>query len=39
LFLEYQNSIFEISEGSGDSEDWTNDAENLAVHHRKKNTF
>jgi len=25
-----------ISEGSCDTEDWSNDAENLALHHRKK---
>ncbi len=28
-----------ISEGSCDTEDWCNNAENSALHHRKKNTF
>ncbi len=25
-----------VSEGSRDTEDWSNDAENSALHHRKK---
>ncbi len=28
-----------ISEGSCDTEDWSNDAENSALHHRKKTIF
>jgi len=28
-----------ISEGSCDTEDWSNDAENLALHHRKKKWY
>ncbi len=28
-----------ISEGSCDTEAWSNDAENLALRHRKKNTY
>jgi len=28
-----------ISEGSCDSEDWSNDAENSALHHRNKLLF
>jgi len=33
MFLEQQ--IRMISEGSCDTEDWSNDAENSALHHRK----
>ncbi len=28
-----------ISEGSCDTEDWSNDAENSALHHRNKTIF
>ncbi len=33
MFLEQQISIL-TSEGSCDAEDWSNDAENSAAHHR-----
>ncbi len=31
----FKNWIRMISEGSCDTEDWSNDAENTALHHRK----
>ncbi len=34
MFLELQTSIQMISEGSCEAEDWSNDAENSALHHR-----
>ncbi len=36
---EQQICILEISEGSWDFEDWNNDAENSALHHRNKLHF
>ncbi len=40
MFLEQQISILEmISEGSCDAQDWSNYAENSALHHRNKFTF
>ncbi len=37
MFLEHQVCILElISEGSRDTEDWSNDAENSALHHSNK---
>ncbi len=37
MFLEQQNSL--ISEGSCDTEDWSNDAENSALNHRNRLHF
>ncbi len=39
LKLENQLHIRIISEGSCDTEDWRNDAENTAAHHRNKLQF
>ncbi len=33
MFLEQQINILEFSEGSCDSEDWSNDAENSALNY------
>jgi len=35
----YNQNIQMISEGSCDTEDWSNDAENSALHHRNKLHF
>ncbi len=34
MFFEQQLNIRMISEGSSDSEDWSNDAKNSASHHK-----
>ncbi len=35
MFLEKEIRILEWSDGSRDTEDWSYDAENSALHHRK----
>ncbi len=39
MFLEQQINIRMISEGSCDSEDWSNDAENTALPSQEEITF
>ncbi len=39
FFLAANQHIRMISEGSRDTEDWSNDAENSALHHRNKLYF
>ncbi len=39
LFKEANQHIRMISEGSCDTEDWSNDAENSALHHKNKLHF
>jgi len=39
LFLSTKSALESISEGSCDTEDWSNDAENQLYHHRNKLQF
>ncbi len=39
MFLEHNQHIRKISEGSCDTEDWSNDTENSALHQRNKLPF